>query len=525
MAATTTKLDVTTRAADGSRAARRLRRSGRVPGVLYGGGGSRWASTPTRASCASRSRARAPCSTWRRRRESRRRWCSRRPSAIRCAGRPCTSTCCGCALTRRFSAVVPLELTGVDEAPGVKEGGVLEQITRELNVEALPTAIPESIVHEVGEMQIGETIGLAAIACPAGVTLLDDVEEMVVATLSPPRLQAEVEEEIEAETELVGEGEAEPTARPRRALAARAPSRARSSCRCDAPRRRRCARRLADRRTGQPGRRVRGYPAQHRLHGRRGARRALGAGAREGPLRGRIVEGRVAAAALAAGRGGGPRVAVLCPQTYMNDAGRSVGPARGAFKLPLERVLVVHDEIDLPFGEVRARARRRAGRPQRAEVDAAGARRRGLHARARGRGAAGLDRPGDRLGIRARTLPRGPRARSRRSSSGACEQVEAVVLAAEWTELTRGRCARCWGSSRRTSRRWRSRARAATRSSRAALRPYLIAALLQTDDACARAPDARRRRRRPRRARPGGRSARLARAARGPLLPLARGGL
>jgi PTH1 family peptidyl-tRNA hydrolase len=48
-------------------------------------------------------------------------------------------------------------------------------------------------------------------------------------------------------------------------------------------------------------------------------------------------------------------VAVLCPQTFMNDAGRSVGPARGSFKLPLERVLVVHDEIDLPFGEVRTR--------------------------------------------------------------------------------------------------------------------------------------------------------------------------
>jgi peptidyl-tRNA hydrolase, PTH1 family len=52
---------------------------------------------------------------------------------------------------------------------------------------------------------------------------------------------------------------------------------------------------------------------------------------------------------------GSPRVAVLCPQTYMNDAGRSVGPARGALKVPLERVLVVHDEIDLPFGEVRTR--------------------------------------------------------------------------------------------------------------------------------------------------------------------------
>jgi PTH1 family peptidyl-tRNA hydrolase len=52
---------------------------------------------------------------------------------------------------------------------------------------------------------------------------------------------------------------------------------------------------------------------------------------------------------------GGARVAVLLPQTYVNEAGRSVGPARGAYKLPLERVLVLHDEIDLPFGEVRTR--------------------------------------------------------------------------------------------------------------------------------------------------------------------------
>lgn len=52
---------------------------------------------------------------------------------------------------------------------------------------------------------------------------------------------------------------------------------------------------------------------------------------------------------------GGPRVAVLLPQTYMNESGRSVGPARGAYRVPLERVLVLHDEIDLPFGEIRAR--------------------------------------------------------------------------------------------------------------------------------------------------------------------------
>jgi PTH1 family peptidyl-tRNA hydrolase len=48
-------------------------------------------------------------------------------------------------------------------------------------------------------------------------------------------------------------------------------------------------------------------------------------------------------------------VALLRPQTYMNEAGRSVGPARGSFKLDLDRLLVVHDEIDLPFGEIRSR--------------------------------------------------------------------------------------------------------------------------------------------------------------------------
>jgi peptidyl-tRNA hydrolase, PTH1 family len=60
---------------------------------------------------------------------------------------------------------------------------------------------------------------------------------------------------------------------------------------------------------------------------------------------------------LAEGRTGpgGPRVAVLRPQTYMNEAGRSVGPARGSYKLDLDRVLVIHDEIDLPFGEIRSR--------------------------------------------------------------------------------------------------------------------------------------------------------------------------
>lgn len=63
--------------------------------------------------------------------------------------------------------------------------------------------------------------------------------------------------------------------------------------------------------------------------------------------RGLITEGRTGP--------GGPRVAILMPQTYMNEAGKSVGPARGELKTPLDRLLVVHDEIDLPFGEIRTR--------------------------------------------------------------------------------------------------------------------------------------------------------------------------
>jgi PTH1 family peptidyl-tRNA hydrolase len=63
--------------------------------------------------------------------------------------------------------------------------------------------------------------------------------------------------------------------------------------------------------------------------------------------RGLLTEGRTGP--------GGPRVAVLLPQTYMNDAGQSVGPARGALKVDPDHVLAIHDEIDLPFGEIRTR--------------------------------------------------------------------------------------------------------------------------------------------------------------------------
>jgi large subunit ribosomal protein L25 len=207
MAETQTKLNVTSRAGNGSREARRLRRSGRVPGVLYGGGGESVGfdadARELRLALAS-SGAVLDLSVD---------GAKATPVVLKEAQRdPVRGQTVHVDLLRvrldeAIHALVPLELTGTEDAPGVKEGGVLEHVTRELNVEALPTAIPESIVHDIGEMQIGDAIGLAVVVIPDGVTLLDDVEDTVVATLSPPRLQTEEEEELEAETELVGEGE------------------------------------------------------------------------------------------------------------------------------------------------------------------------------------------------------------------------------------------------------------------------------------------------------------------------------
>lgn len=64
-------------------------------------------------------------------------------------------------------------------------------------------------------------------------------------------------------------------------------------------------------------------------------------------FRGLLAEGRTAP--------GGPRVAALLPQTFMNESGTCVGPARGSLKVPLDRLVVVYDEIDLPFGEIRTK--------------------------------------------------------------------------------------------------------------------------------------------------------------------------
>jgi large subunit ribosomal protein L25 len=113
-------------------------------------------------------------------------------------------------LDEAIQAEVAVELEGTEVSPGVKEGGVLEHVTREVTVEALPTEIPERLVADVSAMEINDTLQLTSVPVPDGVELVaDDPEEITIATLSPPRVEEEPEPEVEEETELVGEeGEA-----------------------------------------------------------------------------------------------------------------------------------------------------------------------------------------------------------------------------------------------------------------------------------------------------------------------------
>jgi len=110
-------------------------------------------------------------------------------------------------LDEKIHTTVPLELEGAEEAPGAKEGGVVEHVTRELNIEALPTSIPERIVADVSHMEAAATMHLSELTAPEGVVFLDDLEETIVATVTIP---TEVEEpDVEEETGLVGDdGEA-----------------------------------------------------------------------------------------------------------------------------------------------------------------------------------------------------------------------------------------------------------------------------------------------------------------------------
>jgi large subunit ribosomal protein L25 len=205
-------LSVTRRDPAGSRAARRLRREGNVPGIVYGGG-----SDPIPFLVDARAlrlalqhagavlelsidgEAATPVVV---------KELARHPVG----GEALHVDLLRVRLDKPIQATVGLELVGADAAPGVKEGGVLEHVTREVTVEALPNDIPDTIEHDVSEMVIGDTVMFGALRVPGNVKLIGD-DETVIATLTPPRLQIEEEPEIEEETELVGEeGEEAPEA-------------------------------------------------------------------------------------------------------------------------------------------------------------------------------------------------------------------------------------------------------------------------------------------------------------------------
>jgi large subunit ribosomal protein L25 len=203
----TSALGVASRAAEGSRSARRLRRTGQVPGVMYGGDGEPQLFTVD-ARILRNTLARSGAIL-----EVAVDGAAPHPVLVKDVQRhPVRGQAVHVDFLRvdmkvAIQTVVNLEIVGADHAPGVVEGGVLSQGVIELHIEALPGDIPDSIVFDVSDMEMNSTATLSQLTAPAGVTLLDDPEETVLATITPPT-QEPVEEEIETETELVGEGAA-----------------------------------------------------------------------------------------------------------------------------------------------------------------------------------------------------------------------------------------------------------------------------------------------------------------------------
>jgi large subunit ribosomal protein L25 len=212
MASQSTKLTISEREVSNSRSTRRLRREGQVPGVLYGGGDDAVAFTVDERELRHALAARGAVLELEM-------GGTATPAVLKDAQRhPVRGHTMHVDFLRvrldvAIHSIVTLELVGGEDAPGTIEGGVLEHVTREVNIESLPTDIPERLQLDVSGMQVNDTLFLSAVSAPEGVTILDDPEETVVATLTPPKLQAELEaldEEaaLEQETELVGEGEA-----------------------------------------------------------------------------------------------------------------------------------------------------------------------------------------------------------------------------------------------------------------------------------------------------------------------------
>jgi large subunit ribosomal protein L25 len=203
----TTALKVAPREVAGSRSTRRLRRSGAIPGIVYGGG-----DTPVPFQVPERTLRHALQDSGAVLQLEIEGGATGPVVVKELVRHPVTGVTMHVDLLRvrmdvAIQSTTILDLTGAEDAPGIREGGVLEQVTRELTIEALPGEIPETITHDVSQVQIGDTITLDQITVPSGITILDD-PETVAATVTPPRLQAEAEDEIESETEVIGEGAA-----------------------------------------------------------------------------------------------------------------------------------------------------------------------------------------------------------------------------------------------------------------------------------------------------------------------------
>ena len=207
MGAGRSTLNVAPRADFGSRTSRRLRRDGLVPGVVYGGG------SEARPFQVTERDVRVVLAEGAALFDLQIEGSKEVPVVIKEQQRhPTRGTLQHIdlqevKLDEAIQAEVAIELEGADQAPGVREGGVLEHVTREITVEALPTAIPDRIVVDVSTMEINDTLQLSAVTAPDGVTFMaDEPEEVTIVTLSPPRVE-EVTTEVEEEAELVGEGD------------------------------------------------------------------------------------------------------------------------------------------------------------------------------------------------------------------------------------------------------------------------------------------------------------------------------
>ena len=215
MAVERVKLEVRERAETGTRAARRLRKEGLFPGVLYGSG------EPHPISIEERELRRALTGTHGTHaildvaldgEENTHASILKEAQQDPVRGRLLHVDLQEVPLDRPIQAQVVVELIG--EPQGVTEGGVLSQVVREINVEALPMEIPEHLELDVTGMAIGDTLRLSDLGTKEGVTYLDDPEETVLATVTMPTQIVEPEPELEEEEELeegeVPEGEEAP---------------------------------------------------------------------------------------------------------------------------------------------------------------------------------------------------------------------------------------------------------------------------------------------------------------------------